>query len=98
MIQSFKDTGTEDVFNGLNTKDARKTCPVLLWKVAARKLDQLDSITRLEELRIPPGNQLEALSGDRVGQLSIRINERYRVCFIWSDVGPEQVEIVDYHR
>jgi proteic killer suppression protein len=97
MIQSFKDAGTEDIFNGENTKDARKTCPMSLWKVAARKLDQLDSVTTLQELKIPPGNQLEPLSGDRQGQYSIRINEKYRVCFKWIDSGPDQAEIIDYH-
>jgi proteic killer suppression protein len=68
MIQSYKDAGTEDIFNGLNTKAARKVCPEVLWKVAVRKLDQLDSVTSLHELKIPPGNRLEALSGDRQGQ------------------------------
>jgi len=97
MIQSFKDTGTQDIFNGENTKDARKSCPMSLWKVAARKLDQLDSVTTLQELKIPPGNQLEPLLGDRQGQHSIRINEKYRVCFIWTDLGPDQAEIIDYH-
>ena len=97
MIQSFKDSGTEDIFNGKNTQDARKTCPSSLWKIATRKLDQLDSVTALPELRIPPGNQLEALSGDRKGQYSIRINQQYRICFMWTDLGPDQAEIVDYH-
>jgi proteic killer suppression protein len=97
MIQSFKDAGTQDIFNGENTKDARKTCPTSLWKVAARKLDQLDSIIALQELKIPPGNQLEPLIGDRQGQYSIRINEKYRICFIWTDLGPDQAEIIDYH-
>ena len=97
MIQSFKDTGTQDIFNGENTKDARKSCPMSLWTVAARTLDQLDSVTTLQELKIPPGNQLEPLLGDRQGQHSIRINEKYRVCFIWTDLGPDQAEIIDYH-
>lgn len=97
MIDSFKDSGTEDVFNGKNTKAARKTCPQTLWKVAARKLDQLDSAARLEDLRIPPGNRLEMLGGNRAGQYGIRINDQYRICFSWSELGPEQVEIVDYH-
>ena len=97
MIQSFKDIGTEDIFNGKNSKDARKICPTSLWKVAARKLDQLDSVKALPELRIPPGNQFEALSGNRKGQHSIRINAQYRICFKWTDLGPEEVEIVDYH-
>ncbi|HQN17690.1 MAG TPA: type II toxin-antitoxin system RelE/ParE family toxin [Syntrophobacteraceae bacterium] len=97
MIVTFKNKGTEDIFNGKNTKAARKTCPESLWKIAARKLDQLDSVTLLDELRIPPGNFLEALAGDRSGQHSIRINDQYRICLRWSESGPEQVEIVDYH-
>jgi toxin HigB-1 len=97
MIQSFKDAGTEDIFDGKNTKDARKLLPSSLWKIATRKLDQLDSVTTLQDLRIPPGNQLAALSGDRKGQHSIRINDQYRICFKWTDLGPEAVEIVDYH-
>ncbi len=97
MIKSFAGTGTEDIFNGRNTKDARKTCPRDLWRVAARKLEQLDSVDLLEELRIPPGNRLEALSRDRKGQFSVRINEKYRICFVWTEDGPDAVEIVDYH-
>ena len=97
MIVSFKDEGTEAIFNGENTRAARKTCPEPLWNVAQRKLDQLDSVTRLDELRVPPGNRLEALSGSRKGQHSIRINDQYRICFIWIEQGPDQVEIVDYH-
>lgn len=97
MIVAFKGKGTHAVFNGENTRDARKTCPEPLWRVAARKLDQLDSATTLNELRIPPGNRLEALTGSRKGQHSIRINDRYRICFVWTDGGPDKVEIVDYH-
>lgn len=97
MIQAFKDQGTQDIFNGENTRGARKTCPESLWRVAARKLDQLDSVVQLSELSIPPGNHLEALSGTRTGQHSIRINDRFRVCFVWTENGPDQVEIVDYH-
>ena len=97
MIQAFKGQGTEDIFNGVNTKNARRSCPKSLWSVAARKLDQLDSVLGLDELRIPPGNRLERLAGDREEQWSIRINEQYRVCFFWTDAGPDEVEIVDYH-
>ncbi len=97
MIRAFKDQGTEDIFYGRNSKAARRVCPQQLWKIAARKLDQLDSVDALAYLRIPPGNQFEALSGDRAGQFSIRINEQYRVCFVWTDVEPDEVEIVDYH-
>lgn len=97
MIRSFKDAGTRDIFDGQNTKSARKACPETLWKIAARKLDQLDSAVALAELRIPPGSHLEALSGNRREQHSIRINDQYRICFVWTEVGPDKVEIVDYH-
>ena len=97
MIRSFKDAATEDIFNGINSKAARKACPQSLWKIAVRKLDQIDSAEVLDDLRIPPGNHLKALKGDRQGQHSIRINEQYRVCFVWTESRPEEVEIVDYH-
>ncbi|MEN8262020.1 MAG: type II toxin-antitoxin system RelE/ParE family toxin [Nitrospirota bacterium] len=97
MIQSFRNKGTEDIFNGINSKDVRKICPQSIWKVATRKLDQLDSVIELNELRIPPNNKLESLARDRKGQYSIRINDQYRICFIWSDSGPDKVEITDYH-
>jgi proteic killer suppression protein len=98
MIRTFADSGSEDLFNGKNSTGARRTCPRSLWNVAYRKLDQLDSATEISDLRIPPGNRLEALKGDRQGQHGIRINERYRICFKWTDAGPEDVEIVDYHK
>lgn len=97
MILSLKDVGTEDIFNGENTKSARKTCPQTLFSVAFRKLDQIDSAVELNDLRVPPGNRLEALEGDRTGQHSIRINDQYRICFIWTKNGAVEVEIVDYH-
>lgn len=97
MIRSFKESGTEDIFNGSRSRKARKTCPQTLWKVAVRKLDQLDSVDSLDDLKIPPGNRLEALAGDREGEYSIRINQQYRICFVWTDEGPAEVEIVDYH-
>ena len=97
MIRSFKGRGTEDIYNGVNSRIARRTCPQSAWRVAARKLEQLDSAITLEDLRIPPGNRLEALSGDRHGQHSIRINDQYRICFVWTESGPDDVEIVDYH-
>lgn len=97
VIQTFKNAGTEDIFNGRRTRAARRVCPQDLWRTATRKLDQLDSVDTFQELRIPPGNRLEALSGDRDGQHSIRINQQYRICFVWTDDGPTEVEIVDYH-
>ncbi|MBK7189878.1 MAG: type II toxin-antitoxin system RelE/ParE family toxin [bacterium] len=97
MIKSFSDAATEDIFNGLETKQARRSCPPTLWRVAGRKLDQLDSAEQLDDLRIPAGNRLEALTGNRKGQYSIRINEQYRICFVWTADGPSDVEIVDYH-
>jgi len=70
---------------------------MFLWKLAARKLDLLDSAKLLADLRVPLGNQLEPLTGDRQDQYSIRINSQYRICFTWTDNGPDKVEIVDYH-
>lgn len=97
MIYSFQDQASEDIFNGVNSSAARRACPRQLWKIAARKLEQLDSTESLEDLRVPPGNRLEALKGNRKGQYSIRINEQYRVCFVWQDNSAHDVEIVDYH-
>ena len=97
MIVSFKDRATEDIFDSKDSKAARKLCPQNLWSTARRKLDQLNAVTSLEELTIPPGNRLEALKGDRKGQHSIRINQQYRICFIWTQQGASEVEIVDYH-
>lgn len=97
MIASFADRATEDIFDGTNSSHARKCLPRDLWRIAARKLDQLDSATELSDLRVPPGNRLEPLTADRSGQHSIRINDQYRICFVWKDTGPESVEIVDYH-
>ena len=97
MIQSFKNKATGDIFNGKATKAAMRICPKDLWKIAILKLDQLDSVLKLDELRVPPGNRLEILSGDRKGQNSIRINDQYRICFNWTEIGPTDVEITDYH-
>jgi proteic killer suppression protein len=97
MIRSFKNKATEDVFNGKSTKLAMKVCPKRLWGVATRKLDQLDSVSTLKELRVPPGNRLESLSGKRKGKFSVRINDQFRIVFRWSETGPADVEITDYH-
>jgi len=97
MIRAFSDSGTEDIFNHRDSRKARKRCPRILWPVARRKLELLDSAGALRDLRVPPANRLEALKADRQGQHSIRINDQFRVCFEWTDLGPTEVEIVDYH-
>jgi proteic killer suppression protein len=93
MIRSFGDRDTEAIFNGQHVR----RLPRQLAPVAARKLNQLHAAGSLEDLRIPPGNRLEALRGDRKGQHSIRINDQWRICFVWTTTGPQAVEIVDYH-
>ena len=97
MIASFANEATEDIFDGRSTRRARGICPPKLWAVARRKLTQINRVTELQELAIPPGNRLEKLHGDREGQYSIRINEQYRVCFRWEDGDAHNVEITDYH-
>jgi len=92
MILGFKCTDTESLF--LRNRVKRF---VNIESVARRKLDQLHAAATLEFLRVPPGNRLEALSGDRAGQHSIRINDQFRACFVWTSQGPKDVEIVDYH-
>jgi toxin HigB-1 len=98
MIQSFAEEAALDVFNGVASRRARAACPVNLWAIARRKLDQLSVAHCLDDLRTPPANRLEALKGDRKGQFSIRVNDQFRVCFRWTAEGPADVEIVDYHR
>ena len=97
MIQSFKDKETADIYNGTRSKDALRRLPVHLWKAAYRKFYILENAASLNDLRSPPQNRLETLKGDRAGQYSIRINDQYRICLRWSALGPERVEIVDYH-
>jgi proteic killer suppression protein len=97
VIRSFVDAATEDVFNGRNTGQARRKCPLGLWPVARRRLDQLDSAERLDDLRVPPGNRLEALVGDRKGEHRIRINDQYRICFRWQRGDAHNVELTDDH-
>ena len=92
MIQSFRCKDTRILFETGRSKRFGA-----ITKVATRKLAQLDAAETLEFLASPPGNRLEALHGDRAGQHSIRINDQWRVCFRWTEAGPEQVEIVDYH-
>ena len=97
VIRFFADQGTADVFDGVNSKEARAVCPVGLWAVARRKLTQINRVRELAELAVPPGNRLERLKGNRSGQHSIRINDQYRVCFRWKEGVADDVEITDYH-
>jgi proteic killer suppression protein len=97
VIRGFLTTGTENVFDGVASRAARRCCPQSVWGVARRKLDQLNRVRGIDELRVPPGNRLERLKGDRDNQYSIRINQQYRICFIWEEGHAYQVEITDYH-
>ena len=92
MIKTFKCADTQSLSKGERVKQF-----VNIAAVARRKLRQLEIADRLDDLRVPPGNRLEALKGDRAGQHSIRVNDQFRVCFRWTDAGAEDVEIVDYH-
>ena len=97
MIVSFRNAGSEAVFDGEDSRKARQVCPQQLWRVAQRKLSYIEAAATLEDLRVPRGNGLEALKGDRAGQHSIRVNDQYRICFTWTDQGACDVEITDYH-
>jgi proteic killer suppression protein len=93
VIRSFRDKESRKLFD----RERNRAVPTALRKAALRKLLILDAAEGLEDLRVPPGNRLEKLKGDRSGQHSIRINDRYRICFEWRDGGADAVEIVDYH-
>jgi proteic killer suppression protein len=93
MIQSFADKPTAAIFAGLRVRKL----PGEIQDTARRKLKQIDAAGALDSLRIPPGNRLEALKGDRTGQHSVRINDQWRICFRWHDGQAFDVEIVDYH-
>lgn len=93
MIRSFATAETEIIWSG---RRSRKLPPDI-QAVALRKLRMLNQARRLEDLRVPPGNRLEALKADRSGQHAIRINDQWRICFVWTEGGPAHVEIVDYH-
>ena len=92
MIRSFADSDTQKLFE---LERVRRWANI--ERQALRKLTQLDLAQTLGDMRAPPGNRLEALSGNRKGQWSIRVNDQYRICFTWTDEGPAEVEIVDYH-
>jgi toxin HigB-1 len=91
-IRSFRCADTQAIYDGKHPRRFRN-----IEAVAQRKLQMLDDAVELRDLRSPPGNRLEMLTGNRAGQHSIRINDQWRVCFVWTDTGPESVEIVDYH-
>jgi proteic killer suppression protein len=93
VIKSFRDKATEAVFNGENPGGIYSGMP----KVARRKLAMLNAAVVLQDLRSPPGNKLHELTENRAGQHSIRVNDQYRVCFVWTKEGPMEVEITDYH-
>ena len=97
MIRSFGDKRTEDLFHGKNTSQARRIA-TNIRRTAARKLDLINAAVVLDDLRSPPGNRLEALSGDLKDMHSIRINDQWRIIFTWSDSGAEDVQVIDYHR
>jgi proteic killer suppression protein len=93
VIRSFGNPATEQLWSRQRSKDLDPK----IQRVALRKLVMLDAAETLQDLRVPPGNRLEALRGDRAGQHSIRINQQWRICFTWTEAGPQDVEIVDYH-
>ncbi len=94
MIKSFADSETEKIFN----REFSRKLPPDIQRNARRKLDLLNVANVLNDMRIPPGNRLEKLVGDRDGQHSIRVNQRWRICFIWRNGEAYDVEIVDYHK
>ena len=96
MIINFKSQATQDIYDGISSKEARKI-PLTIWKVAQRKLDMINAALNITDLRVPPGNRLEALKGDLEGFHSVRINDQYRIIFRFKDSNAYDVEITDYH-
>lgn len=96
MIQSFADGTTEDIFNGKDSKAARKL-EKAVWPIVRRKLDRVNAAARLEDVRVPPGNRLKALKGDQKGRYSIRVNERWRITFRFENGNAQSVCCEDYH-
>jgi len=96
-IRSFADRGTEDVFDGADTKAARKACPQDLWARGRRRLDDINQARHYADLKTPSSNRLHPLTGSRKGQWSIAINDQYRICFGWDGNDALDVEITDYH-
>ena len=96
MIISFEDTATEDIYNGLRSKKAM-VIPQAIWPVAHRKLDMIHAAHELRDLKVPPGNKLEALKGSYRGFHSIRVNDQFRIVFKWADGSAADLQITDYH-
>lgn len=96
MIRTFGDTATEDIWNGVNSRAAR-SIPRDLWTAVRRKLDQIDVVTKLDQLRVPPGNQLHALQKDLAGYHAVRVNDQYRLVFRFEGQDAFDVRCVDYH-
>ena len=96
MIIHFKSQAARDIYDGINSKEARKI-PQAVWKVAQRKLDMINAAVNISDLKVPPGNRLEALKGDLDGFHSVRINDQYRIVFRFRDSNAHDVEITDYH-
>ena len=96
MILGFQNRLTEDIFNGDDTKAAR-TIPRSIWTVANRKLDMINAARDVQDLKVPPGNRLEMLKGERKGWYSIRLNDQYRIVFHWKEGNARDVGITDYH-
>ena len=96
MIRTLADDATRDIWNGANTKAAR-LIPRELWPVVRRKLDQIDAVTRLEDLKVPPGNRLHALTGDLRGWHAVRVNDQYRIVFRFDGADAFDVRCTDYH-
>ena len=94
MIVGFRDRDTERIWSGVRSR----RLPADIQPIALRKLRMLNNAKVLRDLRVPPGNRLEVLRGERSGQYAIRINDQWRICFRWTEGGPDRVEIVDYHR
>jgi proteic killer suppression protein len=96
MIISFKSQATQDIYDGINSKEARKV-PQSIWGVAQRKLDMINAAVKINDLRVPPGNRLEPLKGKLKGFYSVRINDQYRIVFRFKDSNAYDVMITDYH-
>lgn len=96
MVRTLADETTRDIWNGVNSKAARRL-PKKLWPIVQRKLDQIDSVTKLDDLKVPPGNRLHALTGDLKGWHAVRVNDQYRIVFRFAGIDAFDVRCTDYH-